>query len=397
MHAKINDRTGQFVVFDLWVTPQTNGFHEFIYFSLLLQIDRLQLTAVYCNRRGGVKTIPRKTPFSQCENLQHLLRNSHIQDVNTHENNNWRLVSALSLFVRSVCSLLLVLSSSVDQFLAHMIDHTVAQVCALFVSSSSPCLMRTLSGSLSDLSIYLTFLLFIPSIFLHFPLPFTFLFLDVVDYNHAHGRWGAGSPGQEELLHTLRIASWKNKRAAWLHSSAQVSREWKHSCLQRLCDESPTTTSSQRLMSSSPRSPWPTNGPSVRRSSMRAEDEPITLKEKACRPVCRRRQWVMIEQGNPLFAVTQVTRKVTKFRGNSEREQISTLLDRQREQLLAGLSSGDSKNTNSRPITTEEVFKSWMKRSNRSKKNFIALMQTNDVDTIINFFMNRQLKQKTGF
>ena len=48
---------------------------------------------------------------------------------------------------------------------------------------------------------------------------------------------------------------------------------------------------------------------------MRAEDEPITLKkEKACRPVCRRRQWVTIERGNPLFAVTQVTRKVTKFR-----------------------------------------------------------------------------------
>ena len=46
---------------------------------------------------------------------------------------------------------------------------------------------------------------------------------------------------------------------------------------------------------------------------MRAEDEPITLKEKACRPVCRR-QSVMIERGNPLFAVTQVTRKVTKFR-----------------------------------------------------------------------------------
>ena len=48
--------------------------------------------------------------------------------------------------------------------------------------------MRTLSESLSDLSIYLTFLLFIPFIFLHFLLPFTFLFLDVVDYNHAHCR-----------------------------------------------------------------------------------------------------------------------------------------------------------------------------------------------------------------
>ena len=34
---------------------------------------------------------------------------------------------------------------------------------------------------------------------------------------------------------------------------------------------------------------------------MRAEDEPITLKKKACRPVCRR-QSVMIERGDPLFA-----------------------------------------------------------------------------------------------
>ena len=60
---------------------------------------------------------------------------------------------------------------------------------------------------------------------------------------------------------------------------------------------------------------------------MRAEDEPITLKEKACRTVCRR-QSVMIERRNPLFAVTQVTRKVTKFREkNSEGEQIRSLLD----------------------------------------------------------------------
>ena len=44
----------------------------------------------------------------------------------------------------------------------------------------------------------------------------------------------------------------------------------------------------------------------------------------------------MIERGNPLFAVTQVTRKVKKIqRQNSESEQIRTLLDRQREQILA--------------------------------------------------------------
>ena len=30
MHAKIYDRTGQPVVFGLWINPQTNGFHEFV-------------------------------------------------------------------------------------------------------------------------------------------------------------------------------------------------------------------------------------------------------------------------------------------------------------------------------------------------------------------------------
>ena len=51
---------------------------------------------------------------------------------------------------------------------------------------------------------------------------------------------------------------------------------------------------------------------------MRAEDEPVTLKKKACRSVCRS-QSVMIERRDPLFALTQVTRKVTKFRDTTLR------------------------------------------------------------------------------
>ena len=171
-----------------------------------------------------------------------------------------------------------------------MIAHTVAQVCALFVSSSSPCLIRTLSDSLGPLHLphflflHLLYLLALPTAF-HLLLP-----------------WCRGLQPR-----SLPLRSWVTRTK---RTPPQVMR--------------PTTTSSRRLMSSSPRSPWPSNGslktsttvtsPSVRRSSMRAEDEPITLKEKACRPVCRRRQWVMIERGNPLFAVTQVTCKVTKFR-----------------------------------------------------------------------------------
>ena len=92
-----------------------------------------------------------------------------------------------------------------------------------------------------------------------------------------------------------------------------------------------TTTSLQRLMSNTPRSPQASSGslmtsttmtsPSVRRSFMRAEDELITLKKKACRPVCRR-QSVMIDR---LVSSAQETQ-----RHNSENEQIRTLLERQR-------------------------------------------------------------------
>ena len=47
--------------------------------------------------------------------------------------------------------------------------------------------MRVLSD-LFDLSIHFISYLFISLIFLLFPLPFAFYFLDVVDYNHAHFR-----------------------------------------------------------------------------------------------------------------------------------------------------------------------------------------------------------------
>ena len=47
------------------------------------------------------------------------------------------------------------------------------------------------------------------------------------------------------------------------------------------------------------------------------------------------------------------------------------------------------KNTNSRPIMTEEVFKSWMKLSSLKEEKFIVLIkETNNFDEINNFFMN---------
>ena len=76
--------------------------------------------------------------------------------------------------------------------------------------------------------------------------------------------------------------------------------------------------------------------PSARRSLMRAEDEPITLKKKACRPVCRR-QSVMIELGDPFVCSfeSQVSSVQEIQRHNSQSEQIWNLLERHREQILA--------------------------------------------------------------
>ena len=231
------------------------------------------------------------TMFNVAANLKH---------VNNRENNNWRLVSALC--VLDCCTVPC----------THDWSHC----------DSSLCFVRLIVIVMSHahvewLTLRLLHLLHIP--------PFHSLqFLAHLSACHFPLPWCRGLKPR-----ALPLRSW----APWtVKTPPQVM--------------SPTTTSSQRIMSSSPRSPWPSNGPlktsttttsqSVRRSSMRAEVEPISLKEKACRFVCLRRQWVMIERRNLLFVVTQVTRKVTKLRDkNFEHAQIRTLLDRQREQFLA--------------------------------------------------------------
>ena len=162
---------------------------------------------------------------------------------------------------------------------------------------------------------------------------------------------------------------------------------------------SPTTTSSRRLMSNTPRSPPASSGPpmtsttitppSARRSLTRAEDKPITLNKKACRPVCRRHSF-MIERGDPLFA-----HLVHRFRASKKLRDTTSKVNR------LGLSWNDKEskfsltvkqrfeNTNSSPITTEEVCKNRVKLSSRNKKKFVVLIkETNDVDKINNFFMN---------
>ena len=87
---------------------------------------------------------------------------------------------------------------------------------------------------------------------------------------------------------------------------------------------------------------------------MRAEDEPITLKKKACRPVCR--QSVMIERGDPLFA--DLCRALKKLRDTTLRMNRLGLSWSDKESRFSLTVKQRFKNTNSRPITTEEVFKS---------------------------------------
>ena len=73
-----------------------------------------------------------------------------------------------------------------------------------------------------------------------------------------------------------------------------------------------------------------------RRSLMRAEDEPITLK-KGCRPVCRRQSVSHDRTGRPVVCslCSQVSSVQETQRHTSESEQIRTLLERRREQILA--------------------------------------------------------------
>ena len=106
---------------------------------------------------------------------------------------------------------------------------------------------------------------------------------------------------------------------------------------------SPTTTSLQRPMSNTPRSPRASSGslmtsttmtsPSVRRSLMRAEDEPITLKKKALSS-CLSSSVSHDRKRRPIVCRLVSSAQETQ-RHNSENEQIGTLLERQKEQILA--------------------------------------------------------------
>ena len=106
--------------------------------------------------------------------------------------------------------------------------------------------------------------------------------------------------------------------------------------------------------------------PTVRRSFMRAEDEKITLKKKACRPVCRR-QPAMIERGNLLFA--DLCRALKKLRDTILRMNRLGLSWSDKESRFSLIKEQWFRNTSSRPIMTEEISKvEWNDRVTKKKK-----------------------------
>ena len=315
---------------------------------ILWQLDRLQLTAVCCNRRG-CKDNTSKDPFSQCESLQGIRVQVKIQWMVTATNGidemkfrvkiptmcvvtwntwwtcerGWCQCMSLHAFkilrLRSLSFYCQLVSLSFDCLLWCMHAHCLGQV------GSSLCLHSPLRPlhSFHLLSLHLSHFLALLAI-----------------------------------LHLLFL--W----CRWLHARALPLRSWapwpKRTPPQV---ESPTTTSLRRLMLSTPRSPqassvslmtWTTMTQlSVRLSSTRTEDEPITLKKKVCRLVIRRQQ-VMIERRNPWFAATHVTSKVEKFRDKTlkaNRFGLSWIDKATKSSLVV---KRRSENTNSRLISTKK-------------------------------------------
>ena len=64
MHAKRYYSTVKPVVFGLWIKPQTNDLHEFVFYcSLFVAIGSFTADGGLLQPTGGVKTTPQKTRF----------------------------------------------------------------------------------------------------------------------------------------------------------------------------------------------------------------------------------------------------------------------------------------------------------------------------------------------
>ena len=189
------------------------------------------------------------------------------------------------------------------------------------------------------------------------------------------------------LTPSTSMMSWINT----LRTSAEDLAPWPRTSLPQVM--SPTTASSQRLMSNTPRSPRASNvslmtsntmtRPSARRCLTRAKDEPIALKKKACRLVCRR-QSVMIERWD-LTCVERPRNSETHFWKRTDQD--SPGATKRADSLWP--SSRDSKTRIPSWVRQKKSSKIvWNDRVAKKKKFVERIKETNDVDKIINLFMN---------
>ena len=146
----------------------------------------------------------------------------------------------------------------------------------------------------------------------------------------------------------------------------------------------PTTTTSRRPLNRTSRNPLARTGhwsrttlstmttPSARRSlhhcsprsekMQRAVDELITLMTKVCRPVCRRLS--VIERGDPLWnSLIHWSQTSEKIRAAAQKMSKSGFFWNDKESRFLLIIKQRFKNTSSRPIMTEEVFKNWKNKS----------------------------------
>ena len=166
---------------------------------------------------------------------------------------------------------------------------------------------------------------------------------------------------------------------------------------------SPTTNTSRRPLKPSSRSPPATLGPRTcmtRRSvttppawrsllhcsprsekMMRAVDELITFMTKVCRPVSRRRLSV-IERGDPLWnSLIHWSQTSEKIRAAAQKMSKSRFFWNDKESRFSLTVKHRFKNTSSRPIMTEEVFKNWMESSSLKEEKFIVLIRRRTTST----------------
>ena len=177
---------------------------------------------------------------------------------------------------------------------------------------------------------------------------------------------------------------------------------------------SPTTTSSRRLMSSTPRSPWPSNG------SLKTSTTMTSPSARRSQNACRRRADHSEEEGLSCCLSSSSmshdrTRKPVVCRDksheqgqeiqrqNSESEQIRTLLYREMGANPRWLPSRDSKTRTPVWLWPKKYNKNWVKRSSFEWNDRVEKRRTLSCSSrrrttstkIINFFMNSHWS-KTG-